>query len=45
MTSPLEKLRGDAKDGKDKLGKSDVVSTTGSAIERRPAPARCMCPR
>jgi hypothetical protein len=22
--------------------KSDVVSTTGSAIERRPAPARCM---
>jgi hypothetical protein len=39
--SPFE-LRGDAKDRKDKLGKFEVVSTTGSVIERRPAPARCM---
>ncbi|SRR6266446_4718156 len=32
-------LRRDAKHGENK---PDVVSTTGSAIERRPAPARCM---
>jgi hypothetical protein len=35
-------LRGDAEHGKDKLGKIGLVSTTGSAIERKPAPARCM---
>jgi hypothetical protein len=35
-------LRRDAEHGKDKLGKIGLVSTTGSAIERKPAPERCM---
>jgi hypothetical protein len=41
--APAVELRRDAKHGKDKLGKIRYrIATTGSAIERRPAPARCM---